>query len=260
MELPALKNVLLIGNNVFIEENSIFVERLNLNQQMKRIVTLLVLPVLFVLQSCQPDTIQEGEVEYVITYPNLEVTGFMEAILPKSMTIVFKGSKMKTIIAKGEIFTTEVISDEADQSIEMRLDFGDKLYYTTLNENEKNELLHSQPDYVIQKTTESDSLIGLSANAYSVSCNNDTLKRHDAWFTEGLAPQDACWFSSYNTIKGFPLVYDVERYGILMHVEAISFNEREVKEAEFKRDADLEEVDFENYETEVQELFDILMD
>ena len=212
------------------------------------------------MTSCGPDTIQEGEVEYVITYPNLEVTGFMEAILPKSMTIVFKGSKMKTIIAKGEIFTTEVISDETDKSIEMRLDFGDKLFYTSLNKDEVNELIHSQPDYTVNKTTKSDSLVGLFAEAYTVQSDEDVAPRMDAWFTNALGPQDACWFSSYSEIKGFPLVYDVERYGVFMHVEAINFTKREVKESEFKRDSSLDEISFEDYEAEVQELFDILME
>jgi hypothetical protein len=227
---------------------------------MKRLFTLLLLPIFILLSSCGPDTIQEGEVEYVITYPNLEVTGFMEAILPKSMTIVFKGSKMKTIIAKGEIFTTEVISNETDKSIEMRLDFGDKLFYANLNQNEVNELIHSQPNYQVNKTTKSDSLVGLFAEAYTVQSEADTDIRMDAWFTNALGPQDACWFSSYSEIKGFPLIYDVERYGVLMHVEAINFTKREVKDAEFKRDPSLEEITFEDYEAEVQELFDILME
>jgi len=227
---------------------------------MKRISFLLVLPFFTILIGCGPDTIQEGEVEYVITYPNIEASGFMEAILPKSMTIVFKGTKMKTLISKGEIFSTEVVSDETDRSMEMRFDMGDKLYYTQLTEDDLNELLHSQPNYEISKTSESDSLVGLFAEAYSVYSPDDTVTYNNAWFTMALAPQNATWFSSYNEIKGFPLVYDVERYGVFMHVEAIDFRKREVKDSEFDRDPSLEAISFEDYEFEVQELFDILME
>jgi hypothetical protein len=54
-------------------------------------------------------------------------------------------------------------------------------------------------------------------------------------------------------------VFDIERYGIIMHLEATKFIRREVKEEEFNRDPALEEVSFDEYEAEVQELFDILM-
>ncbi|MGB1103691.1 MAG: hypothetical protein ACPG21_08685 [Crocinitomicaceae bacterium] len=227
---------------------------------MKQITFLLTLPLFFIFMGCGPNTMQEGEVEYLITYPNIEVTGFMEAILPKSMTIVFKGTKMKTIISKGEIFSTEVISDEVDKSMEMRFDMGDKLYYVELTKDDLNELLHSQPTYNINKTEDSDSLVGLYAESYSVDCPDDTITHNNAWFTKALAPQDACWFSSYNTIEGFPLVYDVERYGVLMHIEAIDCRKREVKDSEFDRDPSLEPISFEDYELEVQELFDILLE
>lgn len=226
---------------------------------MKKLL-LITLPLVLIFSACGSNKVQEGEVEYEITYPNIEISGFMQAILPSNMTVSFKGTKMKTTISRGEIFTTEVITDEADNSVEMRLDFGDKLFYTILDENEIQEMIHSQPKYEIKSTTQSDSVSGMFATAYTVSSKSDTISRSDAWFTEDLAPQKAGWFTSYAEIAGFPVIYDVERYGVLMHLEAITLTKREIKENEFDRDPALEEISFEEYEAEVQELFDILME
>ncbi len=227
---------------------------------MKKLI-LIITPLILIFSSCKPDKVQEGELEYLITYPHTDISGFMQAILPETMVITFKGSKMKTTIARGEIFSTEIISDEADNSMEMRLDFGDKLFYCVLDENEVQEMISSQPRYHIQSIIgQTDSVVGMLANSYAVSCKNDTIVRSDAWFTEDLAPVSAYWFTSYASIKGFPLIYDAERYGVLMHLEVLNLDKREVKDTEFERDPALVEVTFEDYEAEVQELFDILME
>lgn len=212
-----------------------------------------------IVSCCGKSKIPEGEINYEVTYPYMEVTGLMSAILPKEMTITFKDTKMKTSIKRGRIFSTDVITDEADNSIEMRLDFGDKKYFCVLTEEEVKSLIDTQPNYTITATEEADSIFGMWCKKYTVSCE-DSLQPADAWFTEDLAVQNGGWFSAYMDLVGMPVIYDVERYGMMMHVAAVSFKEREVKEDEFIRDPELTEVDFNTYETEVQELFDILLD
>jgi hypothetical protein len=211
------------------------------------------------LFSCGPNRIEQGELTYEVTYPNMEVTGIMSAILPKEMTIVFKGTKMKTTIARGRIFTTDVITNEADNSMEMRLDFGDKKYYCIMTAAEVEQLKNTNPVYNVTATSEADSLNGLWAKKYTVT-SEDSLQPGDAWFTEGLEVQNGAWFSAYAGTVGMPLIYDVERWGLMMHVVSNNFIEREVKDDEFDRDPALTEVDFETYESEVQELFDILLE
>jgi hypothetical protein len=225
---------------------------------MKKLLPLIFLGSL-ILSSCGKSYIEEGELTYDITYPHMEVTGIMSAILPKEMTIVFKGTKMKTTIARGKIFTTEVITDEASDFIEMRLDFGDKKYYCELTPDEVKGLKESNPIYNITKTTEQDSINGVWATKYTVT-SEDSLQPSDAWFTEDLRVQSGAWFSAYHSVVGMPIIYDVERYGLMMHLESNNFIQREVKETEFDRDPDLKAVDFKTYESEVQELFDILLE
>lgn len=223
----------------------------------KLIPALLALPLLFA--SCGKSKIPEGEITYDITYPHMEVTGLMSAILPKEMTIIFKGTKMKTTISRGHIFETDVITDEEGEFIEMRLDFGDKKFYTELTKDEVKALKGSQPNYTISKTEEQDSVAGMWCTKYNVS-SADSLQPMDAWFTEDLAVQKGGWFSAYKDVVGMPVIYDVERYGLMMHVEANNFIQREVKENEFDRPSELSAIDFKQYEEEVQELFDILLE
>jgi len=210
--------------------------------------------------SCGKSKIEEGSLEYTITYPYADISGFMLAMLPEKMTLIFKGTKMMTTINKGKLFTTQIITDEADHSIEMRLLLGkEKLIYTILTAQDIEKLKTSQPIYTIKSTGKEDSLNGLWAKQYNVECESDSIENGDAWFTEDLRPTDAYWFTSYSTIKGVPLTYDVERYDVFMHIEMVSFKQREILETEFDRDPRLTLVSFDEYESEAQALFDLLM-
>lgn len=218
-----------------------------------------ILILLFLSYSCGSNKIKEGEIEYIITYPNANVSGFIEAILPEKMTLTFSDTRVKTRIARGKIFSTEIVSDERDSSVEMRLSFGNKLFYTILTASDISKMIASQPNYTITSTGETDSIVGFFANSYTLK-SDDGILHPNIWFTEAFAPQKAFWFSSYAKIAGVPLVYDVERYGILMHLEASNFTQRAVDKTDFERSPDLVEISFEQYEKEVQELFDILME
>ena len=220
----------------------------------------LTLVLTLVFTACGPSKVQEGEIEYVVTYPHTELEGFVSAILPEKMVLIFKGSKVKSEIKRGRIFQTEIVSYEKDRSIEMRLDFGNDDYYATLTKEDIDKLIASQPKYKIEATGEADSVNGLFGKAYTVKNPVDSITHVNSWFCEDLAPEKAYWYSSYKEINGVPLVFDIERYGIIMHMEISKFTAREVKDEEFARNPDLKEVTFEEYEAKVQDLFDILLD
>ncbi len=115
----------------------------------------LLLPLLFVCFcaiSCSNPKIPEGEILYTITYPHTELTSFMELVLPEEMTVTFKGTEVRSKISRGNIFQTEVISNEEDESVEMRLDFGGKKYFCSLDKAEVEKLKQSQPNYTVKST------------------------------------------------------------------------------------------------------------
>jgi major membrane immunogen (membrane-anchored lipoprotein) len=208
--------------------------------------------------ACGTDKIPEGQVTYELTYPHMDTDGLLSVVLPDEMTIVFKGTKMKTTIKRGKFFETCIISDEVDKSIEMYVDVDNKHLHCKLTPEEIDELMASLPEYSCKKATEQDSIAGVFCSSYEIS-SSDSLQPSEAWFTENFEVQNAAWFSSYESVKGFPMVYDIERYGIFTHAEAIDFVEKEVGDSVFVIEGDYTDVDFETYEKESQELFDILI-
>lgn len=212
------------------------------------------------LFSCGKGKIESGEIEYEITYPYNNVSNLMQMMLPKKMTVVFKGSKMIATIKKGKMFTTQIVSDENAKSLEMRLDFGSDVLKTFLTPEDVKDLIASQPHYTFSDVASGDSLVGCSTKNYIVDCKSDTLDPFESVFTTDFTTQNAAWFTSYSEIPGMPLNYLIDRYGVIMQVNAVSFTPREVKDKEFEPTEDYEEVPYKKYDKKVQDLFDVMMD
>lgn len=225
---------------------------------MKKATFILFLLATLLFQSCD-SRIEEGELSYKMTYPHADTNGMVGRILPQEMTVIFKGTKTKTEIARGKLLNMQIISDNVDQSIEMRLDFGDKNYYCVLTEADRTKLLDLQPEYEVALTGKEDSVSSLWAKEYTVKEKGSDKGHQNAWFTEALRPDEMYFYSSYVGTKGVPLIYEMEQYKLVMRVEAKEFREREVREEEFIRDPSLREVSFDQYYEEVQELFDLLI-
>lgn len=211
------------------------------------------------LFSCGPSYIEQGEITYEITYPyNTDLSATMLMILPKEATFIFKGSKMLTIVKTGKIFRTDIYADESTKELEMRLDFGSDVLYTSLNDADQKKFRAGLPNYTLTPTEEADSLHGLWGKKYVTKYESDTVPSFDSWFTEDLSLRNITWFSNYAGTVGVPLIYDIDQYGIRMHLEVTGFKQREVKDEEFTRSSELKQVSFDEYDQKLNELFTIL--
>ena len=130
--------------------------------------------------------------------------------------------------------------------------------YTELNDADQQKFRSNLPEYALTPSETADSLHGLWGKKYNTEyTGNDTTPPFESWFTEDLSLQNITWFSNYNKVVGVPLIYDIDQYGIRMHLEITGFKQREVKDEEFTRSSELEKVEFSEYDKKLNELFTI---
>lgn len=215
---------------------------------------------ILVLISCGENKIHQGEIEYKITYPYNDIHGVMEMMLPKKMSVIFKEDKMMITIKKGKIFSTKIISNETTRDLEMRLDFGSDVYNTHLDEKDLANLMESLPQYDVEGPALQDTIFGCNINKYQVNSGIDSIGNIENWFSEDFSTTNAAWFTSYKDLKGMPLKYLIDRYGIIMFVEAVGVKEREVKPEEFDPKETYEEISYKKYDRKLKELYDIMME
>ena len=212
------------------------------------------------LISCEKSEIQQGEIEYEITYPYADLQGVMDVVLPKKMTVKFKGEKMVASIRNGKFFRTDILSDGQSKALQMRLDFGSEKILTDLDKDDLVTLSNSQPNYTTTPANTNDTVAGLSANYFTAKSNNEEIGEFICAFSNNLSVKQTEWFTSYKGTSGIPLIYIIERYGVIMHLRAVNFMSREIKDSEFESKKKFKTVDYDEYEKSVNELFRLIIE
>ncbi len=224
----------------------------------KRIFEILLLSLLVI--SCKEEKVQQGEISYEITYPFTSLNGIMDVMLPKKMTVVFKGDQMIASIEKAKIFRTDIISKTSTKNLKMRLDFGSENIETELSPEDLVTMQETQPSFDVGKPIKTDTIVGLEATFYSVTSNNEDVGQFECAFSNDISISNTEWFTSYLGAKGIPLIYVIERYGVVMHLRATNFESREVLDSEFKTDEPFKSVSYDSYEKKVSELFELIIE
>ena len=226
---------------------------------MKKFLFLLIVFPLF-LTSCSEEEIQQGEIEYEITYPYSDFHGIMDVVLPKKMVVKFKGDKMIASIENTKFFRTDILSESKTKALKMRLDFGSEKIEADLTPEDLVQLVESQPKYNAKATNKKDTVVGLSATYYTVESDNEQVGEFKCAFSNELSVKDTEWFSSYKGTSGIPLIYIIERYGVVMHLRATLFRSREIADKEFETKKTFKKVSYTEYEESVAELFQLIIE
>jgi len=226
---------------------------------MKKLILFFAVIALF-LVGCKKEPIQQGEIVYEITYPYSELNGIMDVMLPKKMTAVFKGDKMIASIEKPKVFRTDILSEGSTKEIKMRLDFGSENIEAVLSPEDLATLQSNQPSYDVSALVKTDTIAGLEANFYTATSKNESVGEFACAFSNNLSLVNSEWFSSYKGTQGIPLMYVMERYGIIMHLRAKNFKLREVKDSEFNAGDVFKSVSYTKYEKKVNELFELIIE
>jgi major membrane immunogen (membrane-anchored lipoprotein) len=226
---------------------------------MKKIFPVVIV-VSLVLLGCGKEKIQQGEITYEITYPYTELNGIMDVMLPKKMTVVFKGDKMIATIEKSKIFKTDIYSESNTKTLKMRLDFGSENVEASLSDEDLVQLQENQPKYDVGQPIKTDTVAGLEATFYNVTSTNDNIGKFNCAFSNDLSINQTEWYTSYIGSIGVPLIYVVERYGIIMHLRASNFRSREVMDSEFETSQPFKQIPYTNYEKKVTELFELIIE
>ncbi len=226
---------------------------------MKKLLFLL-LPAVVFLVGCSDTEIRQGEIEYEITYPYSDFHGIMDVVLPKKMIVKFKDDKMIASIENTKFFRTDILSESKTKALKMRLDFGSEKIEANLDKNDLVTLVGSQPSYTVSNETTEDTVVGLLATYYTVDSKNETIGEFKCAFSNNLSVKETDWFSAYKGTSGIPLIYIIERYGVVMHLRATHFRSREIDDKEFETKKAFKEVSYNEYEASVAELFQLIIE
>ncbi|MFA6517331.1 MAG: DUF4412 domain-containing protein [Bacteroidia bacterium] len=183
--------------------------------------------------------IQEGSVEFKITYPGLKGQAKEDLeLLPQSMVIYFKPGKFRLelhTIAGTTVLLTHVLKQESYMLMEM---MGKKIaMLSTTEENRKLEeenKLKYPSEISLGNTTKK--IAGYPCREFRVKAQHDSgTHQFIGYYTDEL-PDFASTISStlYKDIKGFMLEYETMTNGLIMHFTAVKITPKSIDDVWFE--------------------------
>ena len=203
-----------------------------MNKIIKSHLYIIVLSLLMFL-SCDSGnkTINQGKIEYEISYPCLEKNHeSLIFLLPKKMVMTFNNNFYKNEF----IFPTKgselgLINDCNSKNLKLIFGLGNNKKYTSLDSNSIYYLLDDLPDYEIIDSAGS-SINYLESNCKQIkvkSLKNDSI--YDIVVSNEIDITDVNWCTPFNEIPNVLLDYNIKQYGMEMHLKAININKESVE-------------------------------
>ncbi|MBX7093368.1 MAG: hypothetical protein K1X56_01515 [Flavobacteriales bacterium] len=219
------------------------------------------LGVVSILSCCGNSKVNEGTIEFEVTYPYFNKTGFLSAMLPDKATMRFKGNKYKMEVKKGKAFSSAFLVDCDSKTLTTLFQLGQRRKYSVMDQSAVNKRLEekfAKPMYM--HTSEGDSIVGFLCRKSVAIFEEMGQPEATLMYTEQIGIKDPNWCLPYNEITGVLLVYEVEQYGIRMRFTAKKFDPAPVEDKMLEIPSNYKQVPVNDLEREIEEMFSTIVD
>ena len=216
--------------------------------------------IFILINNCSGDRkIDEGTIEFVITYPCLEKSNnSLMFFLPKKMIMTFKDNCFKNkFIFSNPNSKLEAISNCNKKEITLAFGYGKNMKYTKLDSSSIDILLNDLPKYS-RLNDETDSITFLenpSLSFNTTSSNSDSIFRTVT--TKEIDIKNINWCTPFYEIEDVMLEYNLIQYGIEMKFKAEKINSLKVKDDFLSIDNGYEFLAIKKYLKEVKTILSI---
>ena len=229
---------------------------------MKQLNQLLLCILISLLYSCEnvdysPKSIDEGIINFNISYPVKNYASYMERVIPKKMTMSFKDNVYKNEVSVGNFFTSSVITDCNTKKMVMLLNLHPEKIYTTLNKKQVEQMLEDHyPIPEIITSPYKDSVMGVICKRHygvfdQLKDGRDVLLNE----TKAIKIKNSNWGNQFSHLKGVLTNYEVAQFGLNMQFKAYSYEKTSIADSCFSVPNNYEEVTFDVYWQKMNEIF-----
>jgi hypothetical protein len=202
------------------------------------------------------DEVVSGMIQYDIEYPVLfgnEDDNLIRMFLPKKMEFTYKEDLFKTEIKNGKIFGTSFIGNSSNEEMMAGTNFFDAKNNCNFTKDDKVEYMNSQPDYNIELTDKTKTILGFESK-HALAINKNTSDTIDLYYSNEFEIKSPNWFTAFYEIDGVLLEYEIERYGLKMRFTASKIEELD-STAKFNYPTDFKELTFKEYDEKIESYF-----
>lgn len=197
--------------------------------------------------------IKEGVIEYDITYPKLDPNNMMVSGLPNKAYLRFKDNNTVNDMSgmMGLISITYIVKPST-KSVAQTLTLINKKYVSDISPDDMKHLNDSYLDKIEQgKNTQN--IAGFNCKEAIVSLKNgETIH---VYYTNDIGIINPNWANPYSKIDGVLMEFEMERYGVAMHLKAKTVIAQKIEDNAFDVSAsDYKKIPFAELEKILMEL------
>ena len=188
-------------------------------------------------------TVDEGTIEYALSFPDYDPNGLMAGMLPERTTLCFTEDKQVAELSAGMgIFRTFMQVDNSGQHMDYHLSMMGKKIVAHLQPKDMPLFNSDYGNPTILFTTDVDTIAGYPCKRAVAIFDRLEQREIDLWYTDRITMQNPNWFGPFAEVPGVLLRYEMVQNGIRMHLNALSVTPGDVDLAKFAPKDEFESV------------------
>lgn len=177
----------------------------------------------------------EGVIEYALSFPGYDPDGLMAGMLPESTTLTFaEGKQLAELSAGMGIFRTHMVVDNDARSMDYHMSLMSKKIMAHLVPRDLDVITEGMSKPYLLFTNDVDTIAGFACKRVVAIFDRIDLPEVDIWYTEDIDLQDANWFGPFADVPGVMLSYEMIQYGLRMRLDAVSITPEKVDRTKFE--------------------------
>lgn len=193
--------------------------------------------------------VDQGIIEYEITYPDLDSSDIMLEMLPDKMVMKFKKDKFKSNMSAGAgLIEMGIMVDGSQRKMYNLVKiFGDR-YVLELTGDEVKVMTDVLPPFQLKSLDEDMKIADADCHKVLLDFGIAKSESYIFYYTNDIQLQDPNWYTPYNEIDGVLLDYRIENYNMHMRLRATKIIPQEINDNEFIIDDRYKHLDKEEFD------------
>lgn len=188
--------------------------------------------------------VNEGVIEYALTFPDFDPNGLMAGMLPEKTTVTFTRERQVAELSAGMgVFRTVLVADNASQQGEYHLSVLSKKMVAHLEDRDMAMFTRENDALTILYTDQTDTIAGFRCKKAVALFQDIHQPEVELWYTDAIKMDNPNWFSPYKEIPGVLLGYEISQNGMRMRLTATQVTPGPVEENKFMVKTDHEKVE-----------------
>jgi GLPGLI family protein len=230
----------------------------------KSYFSLIVIFTLLILSSCSnisfSNGVDEGVIEYDITYPTIAEDNFMLDLMPKNMRTTFvKNNYRSDIIAGMGIFKTSIISTNGSDKLVHSIKMLKTKYASELTDEDFKTFNPAFNKVEVKLADDVKQIAGYTCKSADVTVVGDSVWTFKVYYTNEIKIKNANGHTPFNAIDGVLMEYELFSNNILMKFTAKKVVQEKVELSDIELEDDYEMVEPLKLKSEIQKLFANIM-